>query len=196
MNNEPLTINRNQLRLWTVAEYHRMVETGVLASDEPVELVAGQILRMSPQKTPHATAVTLTRLLLEKLLGEQVLVRTQLPVTLSDRSEPEPDVAVVIADPLRYLDHHPLPAEIYLIIEIADTTLNKDCVLKAKDYAQFGIQDYWVLDLNQRQLHVFRDPTSASYQKQTVLAEDATISPLRCNVSIQVSDLLPPLVQT
>lgn len=187
------TEQNTALRLWTVAEYHRMVETGILASDEPVELVAGRVIRMSPQKTPHATAVTLTRLLLEDSLGKQVLVRSQLPVTLGDRSEPEPDVAVVMADALRYLDHHPIPSEIYLIIEIADTTIKRDCNLKALDYAQSGVTDYWVLDLNQRQLHVFREPSPSGYQKRDLLQEAGRISPLHIDLVIQVQEMLPPL---
>lgn len=184
------------LRLWTVEEYHRMAEMGILAPEEGVELIAGQIVRkMSPQGTPHATAITLTRLLLEDELGKQVLVRTQLPVTLSDRSEPEPDVAVVIPDALRYLDHHPFPSEIYLIIEVADTTLRVDCGLKARDYAQSEIKDYWVLDLNKRQLRVFREPTQEGYQSQVILGEEATISPLQFpGLSLLVAQMLPPKV--
>ena len=188
------TEQNTSLRLWTVAEYHQMVETGILAPDEPVELVAGQVIKMSPQKSLHATAITLTRLLLEDSLGKQVLVRSQLPVTLSDRSEPEPDVAVVMADVLRYLDHHPTPSEIYLIIEIADTTVKTDCNLKAKVYAHSGVKDYWVLDLNQRQLHVFREPSQSGYQRRDLLEEADRISPLEFpELSIQVRDLLPPL---
>ena len=187
------TEQNTSLRLWTVAEYHRMVETGILAPDEPVELVAGQVIRMSPQKSLHATAVTLTRLLLEDSLGKQVLVRSQLPVILSDRSEPEPDVAVVMADVLRYLDHHPTPSEIYLIIEIADTTVKTDCNLKAKVYAQSGVKDYWVLDLNQRQLHIFREPSQSGYLQKDLLEEADRISPLHLDLSIQVRDMLPPL---
>ncbi|MEQ8383504.1 MAG: Uma2 family endonuclease [Coleofasciculus sp. A1-SPW-01] len=182
------------LYLWTVEDYHRMAEVGILSPDQPVELIAGQIIRkMSPQGTPHATAITLTRLLLDDNLRQQVLVRTQLPVTLSDRSEPEPDVAVVMPDVLRYLDHHPQPLEIYLIIEVADRTLNTDCGIKANDYANSDIQEYWVLNLKQRQLHVFREPTPQGYQREVILAENDRISPLQFpNLSIAVMQMLPP----
>lgn len=84
----------------------------------------------------------MTRLLIEDSLGKQVLVRTQLPVTLNNFSEPEPDIAVVLSNALRYLEHHPTPRDIYLLIEIADTTLKTDCGIKAKDYANSGIEDY------------------------------------------------------
>ncbi len=102
--------SKTSLRLWTVEEYHRMAEVGILQPDESLELVAGQIIcKMSPQGTPHATTIRIVGRLLEKRLGEQVLVQTQLPIQLNDFSEPEPDVALIIADELRYLDHHPFP---------------------------------------------------------------------------------------
>ena len=182
------------LRLWTVEEYHRMAEVGILQPDEPVELIAGQIIKkMSPQGTPHATTITLARLLLESRLGQQVLVRTQLPMQLSDRSEPEPDVAVVMPDALRYLDHHPRPLEVYLIIEVADSTLRRDCNLKAQDYSASNISDYWVIDINNRQLHVFREPTEEGYQSEMILSASGTIAPLQFpDCAIAVSELLPP----
>jgi len=172
-----------------------MAEVGILDPLEPVELVAGQIIRkMSLQKSAHATGVTLTRLLLEERLGKTVLVRTQLPVTLSDYSEPEPDVAVVAAGPLRYLDRHPIPADIDLIVEIADTTLKTDCEVKANDYARSGIQDYWVLALNPRQLYVFRDPTPDGYRSKRILDENDPISPLQFpTLTFWVRELLPPI---
>ncbi|WP_204104150.1 MULTISPECIES: Uma2 family endonuclease [Spirulina sp. CCY15215] len=184
------------LRLWTVEEYHYMAEVGILGIDESVELVAGQIIKkMSPQKTPHATALTLTRLLLEERLGKQVLVRTQLPITLSNYSEPEPDVAVVMPDVLRYLEHHPCVSEIYLIIEIADTTSKTDREIKTREYGKVGIKDYWVLDINKRCLHIFQDPTSHGYQNEIILEEDGQISPLQFpDLSITVRDLLPPVI--
>ncbi|NEN98068.1 MAG: Uma2 family endonuclease [Moorea sp. SIO3I7] len=188
----PLTL----LRLWTVEEYHRMAKVGILQPDEPVELIAGQIIRqMSPQGTPHATAIRLTRRLLDNRLREQGLVQTQLPIQLSNYSEPEPDLAVVMPDELRYLDHHPTPSEIYLIIEVADTTLKRDCELKANHYAEAKIADYWVIDLSNRQLHVFRKPTDQGYQSQVIIADNQTILPLQFSDCLfTVSEMLPPVI--
>ena len=182
-------------RLWRVDEYYRMAEVGILQSDERVELIAGQVItKMSPQGTPHATTITLTRLLLESRLGGQVLVRPQLPIRLNNYSEPEPDVAVVMPDALRYLDHHPMPSEIYLLIEVADTTLKGDCNLKANNYAKSGIADYWVIDVKNRQLHVFREPTQNGYQSEVILSADDSISPLQfSDLSIAISEMLPPV---
>ncbi len=183
------------LRLWTVADYYRMAETGILSADDRVELVAGQIIRkMSPQGIPHALAITLSRRVIDDRLNHQVLVRVQLPIRLSNYSEPEPDISVVMPDELRYVDHHPSPSEVYWLIEIADITLKIDCGLKAQDSAQSAIADYWVLNLKQRQLHIFREPNSEGYQSIVVLAADATISPLQFPaLSIQVQELLPPV---
>ncbi len=186
--------NEIPLRLWTVEDYHRMVEVGILQSDEPVELVAGQIIeKMSPQGTPHATTIRIVSRLLEKRLGEQVLVQTQLPIQLSNFSEPEPDIALIIADELRYLDHHPFPSEVYLVIEVADSTLKRDCQIKALDYGTSGIKDYWVLDINNRCLHVFRNGTDQGYDREIILQENETVSLLEFpDLNIKIGEMLPP----
>ncbi|MCC3447008.1 MAG: Uma2 family endonuclease [Microcoleus sp. PH2017_25_DOB_D_A] len=183
------------LRLLTVQEYDRMTEIGIFDEDERVELLAGQIVKMAAKGTAHGAAVKRTEKLLENRLGERVLVRLQDPVRLDNYSEPEPDISVVIPDPLYYEDHHPTPSEIYLIVEVADTTLRTDCGIKAKIYAESGIADYWVLDVNNRQLHVFREPSQDGYQSIAVLGDDASISPLQFpDVSFMVRDMLRPLV--
>ncbi|NJL90929.1 MAG: Uma2 family endonuclease [Coleofasciculaceae cyanobacterium SM2_1_6] len=182
------------LRLWTVAEYHRMVALGLLEPTEKVELIAGQIIRkMSPQKTAHSTAIRIMQSLLLKLIADRAFVQIQLPVHLNNSSEPEPDLALVMAGELRYLDHHPRPEEIYLIVEVADTTLRIDTGLKAQSYAEAGIADYWVLDLKNRQLRVCRKPLATGYQTILTLPIAAQISPLQFpEISINIADLLPP----
>ncbi|RAM49401.1 MAG: Uma2 family endonuclease [Hapalosiphonaceae cyanobacterium JJU2] len=182
------------LRLWTVQEYHRMAETGILGEDERVELLEGKIIWMSAKGTAHCSAVGRTYKLLEKLLGNQAWISIQDPIALNQRSEPEPDIAVVKIDSLDYADHHPTPSEVYLIIEVADTSLKFDCETKSKAYAQAGITDYWVLDVLNRQLYVFREPNEDDYQSQVILAEDGTISPKQFpNVQIRILEMLPPV---
>ncbi|MBC6422904.1 MAG: Uma2 family endonuclease [Hormoscilla sp. SP5CHS1] len=164
------------IRRLTVEEYHRLGEMGIIDPDEKVELIEGQIIKKPVKGTPHSAAVARTDNLLRNRLGEQVLVRLQDPVRLDDYSEPEADIAVVMPDPLYYEDHHPTPREVYLIIEVADTTLRSDRELKAKVYAKSGIADYWVLDVNNRQLYVFREPSPKGYQSQVILKDHANIS--------------------
>lgn len=183
-----------QLRLWTVKEYHRMAEAGIFGADERVELLEGKIIWMIAKGTAHRSAVGRTDRLLQNSLRNRALICVQDPVKLNEWSEPEPDIAVVKVHPLDYADHHPTPKEVYLIIEVADSSLKLDCQIKAKAYSQAGITDYWVLDVVRRQLYVFREPTQNGYQSEVILAEDATISPLEFpDLSITVLEILPPL---
>jgi Uma2 family endonuclease len=192
MQNTDISLN---LRLWTVADYHRMAETGILDEDERVELLEGKIIWMSAKGTAHRSAVGRTDYLLKNRLANRAWVSTQDPIQLNQRSEPEPDVAVVQIDPLDYADHHPTPSEVYLIIEVADSSLKFDCETKAKAYAQAGIADYWVLDVVDRQLYVFREPNEEGYQSKVILGEDARISPLQfADLQIVVLEMLPPII--
>ena len=176
------------LRQISVQDYHRMAESGILRSDERVELLEGQIIKMAAKGTAHSAAVTRIERLLRNRLGDRVLLRFQDPVRLNDHSEPEPNVAVVHPDPLYYEDHHPTPAEVFLLIEVADTSLKFDCETKALAYARSGIADYWVLDVNDRKLHVYRSPSADGYQSETILAEALTVAPLafpECVVAVR-----------
>ena len=183
-----------KVRLLTVEEYHRMGDTGIISPDEEVELIEGQILEKPMKGTTHSAVNKYLEKLLENCLGDEVLVRVQDPIRLDNYSEPEPDIAVVKPDDFYYASHHPTPPEIYLIVEIADTTLKRDTEFKAKVYAKAGINDYWVLDITNRQLYAFREPTATGYQNQQIFSEDATISPVAFpNITINISEMLRPL---
>lgn len=186
------TIN---LRLWSVEEYHRMAEAGIFDEDERVELLQGKIIYKNKVGTAHCSAVGRINYLLYNILENQCLISIKNPVKLNDYSEPEPDIAVVKIDSLDYADHHPTPDEVYLVIEVADTTLKKDCKTKGKAYAAAGIIDYWVLDVINRQLHVFRDITENGYKSEVVLKENHNISPFNFpDLSINILEMLPPVV--
>lgn len=130
---------------------------------------------MKTQGTEYATSIVLIQQLLEKLLGDDIVVRTQLPIQLGD-AEPKPSIAVVMPDVLRYADRHPIASEIYLAIEIADDMLKNDWEIQGKIYARSQIDDFWVLDINERQLHVFREPSDDGYRSQMILSEDSTVA--------------------
>jgi Uma2 family endonuclease len=183
------------LKCWTVQEYHRMAELGLLDQAERTELIGGQVILMAAKGTPHVVALSLTANLLRDRLGTRALIRTQDPIQLDDYSEPEPDLAVVQGVILDYLDHHPQPVEVYWVIEVADSTLKTDCGVKDKVYAQSGLTEYWVLDVTGRQLHVFREPTPTGYAQHDILTESANITPLAFpDVSLAVAAMLPPIV--
>lgn len=176
-----------ELRSLSVQDYHTMVATGILAADERLELIEGQIYRMAAKGTAHSAAVTRIDRVLSQLLADRALLRLQDPVTLDQFSEPEPDIAVVRHDPIDYEDHHPTPAEIFWLIEVADTTLKRDRELKAPLYSKANIPEYWILDVQTRCLWVFRNPTANGYQTESRLTETDTIAPLAfpdCEIQI------------
>ncbi len=182
------------LKRWTVREYHRMSELGILTPDENTELIAGQITLMVAKGTLHVLAVRLGCNRLEALLADQpVFVSTQDPIYLDDFSEPEPDLAIVQGTILDYADHYPRPQDVLLVIEVAGSTIKYDTESKDKLYAQAGIADYWVIDLNDRQLHIFRDPTSTGYRSHLILREPNQVSPLAFpGLILSLTQLLPP----
>ncbi|WP_370589556.1 Uma2 family endonuclease [Tychonema sp. LEGE 07203] len=183
------------LRKWTVKEYQKLGKIGFFHPEERVELISGNILKMSAKGTAHTSATRRTSTLLRELLENLAAVYTQDPIALDDSSQPEPDIAVVVIDPLDYATHHPTPSEVYLIIEVADSSLAYDREIKAKIYARSGIADYWILNVNERQLHVFREPTEDGYQSEIVLGESASISPLQFPAfNIAIQQILPPII--
>lgn len=186
------SFNSLPLRLLSVQEYNLMAEVGILKHEEKVELINGQIITMSPQKSFHAAAITRTNRVFNKQL-DQVLIRLQLPIILNDFSQPEPDIAIVKYDALDYDERHPHAEEVYLIIEIADTTLKTDLEVKRQLYASANIPDYWVLDLTQRQLYIHRDANGEDYQTTMILTEEEIITPVNFpDIKIKVSDMLRP----
>ena len=120
-----------EVRLLTVEEYHKMGESGIISSDEEVELIEGQVIKKTMKGTIHSAVNKYLEKLQENSLGDAALVGVQDPVRLDNYSEPEPDIAVVKPDDFYYATHHPTPSEIYLIVEIADTTLKRDTEFKA-----------------------------------------------------------------
>lgn len=133
-----------------------MVEAGIFAPGERLELLDGDLITMTPQKSAHATAVRLCEIALQAAFGPGHEVRSQMPLALDPNSEPEPDVAVVTGAPEDYWDAHPTTA--LLIVEVADTTLAYDREQKGRVYARAGVREYWIVNLTERCVEVYRDP--------------------------------------
>ena len=188
------TILATNLKYWTVQEYHHMSELGILDASDRTELITGKIVLKSAKIAFHVIALRLLASFLEKSFDESVLVRTQDPILLDNFSEPEPDLAIVKGTMFDYADRHPSPEDVYLVVEIADSTLKKDCEVKDKLYARSNIADYWVIDVKNRQVHIFRTPTPTGYASHLILSESQTISPLAFpSIVIPISSILPPL---
>lgn len=162
-------------RLLSVDEYHRMIAAGILDEDERLELLEGVIVAVAPQSPAHAYCLQwLTRFLVRRL-GDAYAVRPQLPLTLGERNEPEPDLTVVRADSASK-DHHPGTA--VLAIEVSGDSLRKDRRVKAAVYARFGIAEYWIVNVEARVVEVLSDPDAGdgAYRRTRIVTTSETLT--------------------
>src|SRR5581483_583409 len=134
--NQPPLRNGLSLRLFTAEEYEQMAELGIIGEDERIELIEGRIVKMAPKNVNHALATSRANRVFHRRLGEQIDVRVQDPILLNNRSEPEPDIVLVVPSDERYLEHHPLPDDIFLVLEIAESSLAYDRDVKCPLFAQ------------------------------------------------------------
>jgi Uma2 family endonuclease len=143
-------------RKWTRLEYDRLVEAEILGPEDRIELLGGQMIVKEPQYSPHATAIQLVQRALDRAFGRGWSVRPQLPIALAEDSEPEPDVCVVQGDPRDYRDAH--PERPVLIVEVSLSHLGFDREHKGTLYARAGIADYWIVNLADRRVEIYREP--------------------------------------
>ena len=173
---------------WSISQWHDLIDTGVLAG-KPVELLNGEIVEMSPEGIPHTYTNQSVSDYLREIFQALALIRESHPVTL-DNSEPEPDIAVVRLPKTIYKEHHPYPEDIYLLIEISNSSLKKDLETKAQIYARNNIPEYWIIDLANRKSIVHTQPADNNYL-QIVEYKSGTISPQAFpNVTIPLDRLL------
>lgn len=183
-------------RRWTRAEYDHLVDLGIFEA-ERIELIGDQLVVAEPKSPYHVTAVCLTDDALRAVLPPGWHVRTQAPITVDDESEPEPDIAVVPGALDAYRDEHPQRPP--LAIEVADVWLDVDRTHKASLYARGGIQDYWIVNLIDRVLEIYREPVRDvaepygwRYRSVQRLPPSATATPLAIpSARIAVADFLP-----
>lgn len=178
------------LRRFSVDEYYRMAEVGILKPDEKLELIDGAILKMSPSGPTHASVTSSLEELLKELIGKRATVRVQFPIRLDDRNEPEPDIAVVQRG--RYMTAHPAPADVFFLVEVADSSLLFDKRDKAELYARAGVPEYWLVDLPNRAFHIHREPADGKYQKiNSITNADDAVSPAAFeDVAVKLKDVL------
>ena len=176
------------LAKWSVQEYHQMIATGIL-NERHVELLAGKIIEMSPEGPLHRKINdSMAEYLREKLRGKAKVYESH-PVTLPD-SEPEPDIAIVKLPVSLYDSRHPSAEEIYLLIEISDSTLEKDLEQKRIAYARTGILEYWVVNLKASQLIRFTDPLDDAYQSQQTYTQGNFSLVAFPEISVSVGELI------
>ncbi|HYN22531.1 MAG TPA: Uma2 family endonuclease [Thermoanaerobaculia bacterium] len=178
-----------EIHHWTGDEYDQMVEAG-LFGDRGVELVDGVVYDMTPQSRRHAAALRKARRVLESICPDGCEVEVQMPMSLDPDSTPEPDLAIVPRDPGDYAGGHPTTA--LLVVEVADSSLRHDRNQKARAYARAGIQDFWILNLLDNLLEVYRDPAEGAYRNRQILRRGERIGALaRPDLGIAVENLLP-----
>ena len=174
---------------WTLEDYHRMVETGLLEG-RAVEFLHGEIVDMSPEGAPHAAASSDAGDYLSGLLGTRAQVRHAKPITIPTlTSEPEPDLAVVHRLGRAYRHRHPTPEDVFWLIEYAHTSLSKDLDEKKRLYADAGIPEYWVVNLRDSVLMIFRQPANGAYRFEQTLSQ-GKITPLAFSDVVVSVDML------
>jgi Uma2 family endonuclease len=177
-------------RLFTVKEYYQMFESGLFAN-ERVELIRGEIIKMSPIGRRHAACVDRCNDVFAYKLGRKVLIRIQNPLALDNTTEPEPDVMLLKRKSDCYESGHPQPSDVFLLIEVADSTIDSDRELKIPLYAEDGIIEVWLIDINNACIEVYRNPTAEGYQEILKFYRGQNLAILAFpDVSITVDEIL------
>jgi Uma2 family endonuclease len=179
-------IGSARTRPFSVGEFHRMAEVGILKEDDRVELINGEIIPMTPIGPQHAACVNwLARLLIQRVPAD-IVVYVQNPLQLANDIELYPDLALLRPHSNRYRDRSPCPEDMLLVIEVADTSLERDRSNKVPLYAEAGIPEAWLIDLGRQEVHIYRDPSGNEYRDLSTNLGRASISPV----------LLPNLILT
>lgn len=180
-------------RRFTVAEYHHLIRTGFITENEPFELIEGYLVQKMGKNPPHSHSLSKTSKWLHRHATSGWYLRVQDPITLSD-SEPEPDLAVARGDEDDYAARHPGPADLGLVVEIADSSLAYDRADKTRIYGRAGIVCYWIVNLLDRQIEVYSSPSGSGYAQRRDYCVGDTV-PLHLDgvliASVPVQELLP-----
>lgn len=178
-------------RWFTVGEYNRMAETGILTEDDRVELIEGEIVEMSPIGSRHAACVNRLNMLLSRQAGQSFIVSVQNPIIVSDYSEPEPDLAVLRLRGDYYEQELPQSADVLLVVEVADTSIEVDRSVKVPLYAQSGIPVTVLVDLPKELIEVHSQPANGQYQSIKIFRRgDSFQLDVLPQLSLSVDDIL------
>ena len=174
----PPAVPSDPIWRFSVREYHEIIRAGILDEDAPVELLDGWLVTKMMKNPPHSVSTGLVRKALERIMPGGWYVRSQDAITLTT-SEPEPDAVVARGDDRSYADRHPGPEDLALVVEVADASLERDRKLKKRLYAQAGIAVYWIVNLVERRVEVYTDPSGATdqpdYRQHRTFAESEEV---------------------
>ncbi len=166
-----------QRKTFTADEYHRMIKTGILGEDDRLELIRGEIVYMAPIGSHHAACVKRLNRLFVRTLSEMVIVGVHDPVGIGEDSEPEPDIALLKPRPDFYAEGHPRPGDVFLIVEVADTSLESDRREKLPLYAGAGIGEVWIVNLRDACVEVYTEPSGSGYRGIRIVRKGSAIAP-------------------
>lgn len=174
-------------QLFTVEEYYKMAEVGILKPSDRVELINGEIVKMSPIKSQHASIVDILSEILIVALHKKAIIRGQNPIRLGKYSEPEPDVVVAKYQAHKYRSQHPVSEDVLLLIEVADSSIAYDKGLKKTLYAEANIPEYWIVNIPDQQLEIYRHPDNMDYREKLIykLEETAIASTIKFQLAVK-----------
>ena len=178
-------------RRFSIDEYYRMAEAGILSEDDRVELIEGEIIKMAPIGSRHAACVRRLDTLFNRLVSQTALISVQSPVRLSNFSEPQPDISLLKPRDDFYSGEHPTPADVLLIIEVSDTSIEYDRDIKIPLYATSLIPEVWLVNLIKDIVEIYRDPRSGIYREVHYATRGETVNPqTNPNLAINVDAIL------
>ena len=178
-------------KLFTVDDYYRMAEVGILTPQDRVELIEGEIVEMSPIGTRHAMTVNRASMIFARGVGDRAVVAIQNPAHIDNYNEPQPEVVLIRPREGFYGTAHPAPEDVLLLIEVSETSLRFDRNVKLPIYARSGVREVWIVDLNNAVVHMFRNPSERNYSDATIKGRGKSIS-LEAfpDFSVRVDELL------
>ena len=181
-----------QIRQLTSTEYYGMMESGIIREGEKVELILGQIFTMAAKGTRHTLCTRKLFKQLLSLIGDRADVQSQDPITLPNNTEPEPDLVIARLRSDDYVNSHPSPEDIILVIEVADSTIKFDRETKAPIYAAAGISEYWIINLIDDRLEIYRQPEGNIYTSIEIVMPPRSISlPQFPDIVVHIGDFFP-----
>jgi Uma2 family endonuclease len=185
-----MPVPHEKRRQFKVSEYYRMAEAGVLSPEDRVELIEGEVITMSPIGSRHAACVRRLDASLTRSIPHLAIVSIQSPIAIDEYSEPEPDVALLKPRDNYYSDRHPRPEDVLLVIEVAETSLEYDRLVKLPLYARAGIPEAWLVNLSKDVIEVHTEPVNGVYQACRIVTRGETIASLvLTELTIETADL-------
>jgi Uma2 family endonuclease len=186
-------INAVTAKRFSIEEYHQLIKLNFIKEDDRIELIEGELIEMVAKGFRHCACTDALNIELIKLLGDRAVIRSQNPIALADRSEPEPDLAIVSGRAQEFFTRHPTASDVILVIEVSDSTLSYDQTTKLKMYANAGINHYWIVNLQENQLETYSEPYThrGIYGTSQIYLPDRLVTIPAFEVTLNLDSIFP-----